>query len=61
MQKPKSVLDDDIIVSNDNEQLASGPISRSPIPSNNDSSISSESPSSSPRPPRKGRRLSDIY
>ena len=42
-KKPKSFLNDDIIVSNDNKKPASGPISRSPIPLNNHSSISSES------------------
>ena len=57
MQKPKSILDDDIIVSNDNEQWANGPISRSTSPPNNDSSISSASPCTT----RKGRRLNDIY
>ena len=59
IEKTKSVLDDDVIADNDNEQPANGSISRSPSPPRNPSPIPRASPSSSP--PRKVRRLSDIY
>ena len=59
VKKPKSVLDDGIIVDNDNDKPANESISRSPRPPSDPSQILRASSSSSPQ--RKVRRLSDIY